>query len=611
MTYVVTQSCCADASCVVACPVNCIHPAPGEPGFATAEMLYVDADSCVGCGACATACPVDAIKPHTVLTPDEQPFLRINADYYDVLPARRPHAARGRARAAPARRDRARSGSRSSAPDRPGSTRPTSCSRTPRSRSTSTTGCPRRTAWCAPASRPTTSTPSRSSSCSARSRTSPASATSSASRSAATSRLADLEAQYDAVVYAVGAGADRALGIPGEDLAGSLSATDLVGWYNGHPDQQDLAVDLAHERAVVVGNGNVALDVARILTADPSLERTDIAALPWTALRRSAVREVVVLGRRGPAEAAFTVPELVGLAGLAERLDVVVDTGGRAADRRRQPARLRARSPRARRSRRRAIVLRLTRRCCDPRHHARRAIAGRPTEPTSTGVDGRSRDGADRGRSRPGSCCARSATAAARSPTCPTTTRPAPCPTTAAGCAPASTSRAGSSAARPASSAPTSPCAQETVERHPRRPRRRALPASRSARRLDRRRVAGRVPRGRRPGRLAGDRRRGAPPRRAGPSRAKIVDVEEMRRVAAGRRRDAAPPLRFGSQALAGSGVETEQPGDRRSDGRQARWEKHNEAAPPADPRRRPRGPRGEPSRATSSTSSRSPSGPG
>ena len=86
MPYVVTQSCCADAACVVACPVNCIHPAPGEPGFATAEMLYVDASSCVDCGACLTACPAGAIVPHTTLTPAQQPFLALNAEYYDVFP---------------------------------------------------------------------------------------------------------------------------------------------------------------------------------------------------------------------------------------------------------------------------------------------------------------------------------------------------------------------------------------------------------------------------------------------------------------------------------------------------------------------------------------------
>ena len=86
MPYVVTQSCCADASCVVACPVNCIHPAPGEPGFGSAEMVYVDPKACVDCGACVTACPVDAIKPHTALAERELPFIALNASYYEDQP---------------------------------------------------------------------------------------------------------------------------------------------------------------------------------------------------------------------------------------------------------------------------------------------------------------------------------------------------------------------------------------------------------------------------------------------------------------------------------------------------------------------------------------------
>src|SRR5689334_13569364 len=86
MPYVVTQSCCSDASCVVACPVNCIHPAPGEPGFAEAEMVYVDPSSCVDCGACVTACPVDALKPHTKLTDAELPFIDLNRMYFETQP---------------------------------------------------------------------------------------------------------------------------------------------------------------------------------------------------------------------------------------------------------------------------------------------------------------------------------------------------------------------------------------------------------------------------------------------------------------------------------------------------------------------------------------------
>jgi ferredoxin--NADP+ reductase len=138
----------------------------------------------------------------------------------------------------------------------------------------------------------------------------------------------ELTSKYDGVIYSVGASADRPLEIDGEDLIGSTSATDVVAWYNGHPDSQDTAVDLGGDRVVIVGNGNVALDVARIFTADPdSLIATDIADLPLATLRGSRITEVVVLGRRGPGHAAFTMPELVGLAGLND-VDVLVDNGG-------------------------------------------------------------------------------------------------------------------------------------------------------------------------------------------------------------------------------------------------------------------------------------------
>src|SRR3546814_1125275 len=108
------------------------------------------------------------------------------------------------------------------------------------------------------------------------------------------------------LIYAVGAMGDRVLGVPGETLPGSHSATEFVAWYNGHPDFAARTFDLAHERAVIVGNGNVALDVARILVSDPeALAKTDIADHALAQLRSSKVREVVVLGRRWPLEAAF------------------------------------------------------------------------------------------------------------------------------------------------------------------------------------------------------------------------------------------------------------------------------------------------------------------
>jgi ferredoxin/flavodoxin---NADP+ reductase len=137
----------------------------------------------------------------------------------------------------------------------------------------------------------------------------------------------DLMERYHAVIYAVGAQTDRRMGIPGEDLCGSWAATELVAWYNGHPDYGELEFDLSAERAVVVGNGNVAADVARMLalTRD-ELAATDVADHALDVLAESNVREIVVLGRRGPAQAAFTNPELLELGDMTEA-DVVVDPG--------------------------------------------------------------------------------------------------------------------------------------------------------------------------------------------------------------------------------------------------------------------------------------------
>jgi ferredoxin--NADP+ reductase len=342
MPYVVTQSCCSDASCVVACPVNCIHPAPGEPGFAEAEMVYVDPQACVDCGACATACPVDALKPHTKLTEAELPFVEINALYY----AEHPHADRTPLALVPKRRalpaevlaQDIRVAIIGAGPaglyaadellKHPGVTVDVF------DRLPTPYGLVR--AGVAPDHQHTKQVTRLFAAIE--------------SQAGFRYRLGveigrdlthdDLTERYHGVVYAVGASADKTLGIAGEDLLGSLAATELVGWYNGHPDHADVSVDLGGDRVVVIGNGNVALDVARMLTADPEqLAGTDIADLPLAALRGSRVREVVVLGRRGPAEAAFTLPELVGLAGLAD-IDVVVETGGAELDPRTAKGRL-------------------------------------------------------------------------------------------------------------------------------------------------------------------------------------------------------------------------------------------------------------------------------
>jgi ferredoxin--NADP+ reductase len=135
----------------------------------------------------------------------------------------------------------------------------------------------------------------------------------------------ELLEHYDAVVYAVGAQSDRRMGIPGEDLPGSWAATEFVAWYNGHPDFQELEFDLSCERVVVIGNGNVAVDVARMLALTPEeLGPTDTTDAAIEAFNGASIRDIVMVGRRGPAQAAFTTPELQELGELAGA-DVIVD----------------------------------------------------------------------------------------------------------------------------------------------------------------------------------------------------------------------------------------------------------------------------------------------
>lgn len=129
----------------------------------------------------------------------------------------------------------------------------------------------------------------------------------------------DLKAHYHQILYSTGAQTDRPLGIPGDDLIGSHPATEFVAWYNGHPDYRDCEFDLSQESVAVVGVGNVAVDVARILCRTPEeLLKTDIADYALEQLRASRVKEVTILGRRGPAQAAFTAPEAKELGELAD-----------------------------------------------------------------------------------------------------------------------------------------------------------------------------------------------------------------------------------------------------------------------------------------------------
>lgn len=320
MPHVVTQSCCSDGSCTFACPVNCIHPTPDEPDFATAEMVYIDPATCVDCGACIAACPVGAIVPHTRIPVDQLDFLDVNAEFYragrdrPLLAPRTPPLRLG-TRRGPLRVAVVGSGPAAMyAADElltvPGAQvdvyerleRPYGLAR-----------------WGVAPDHARTRAVSGLFDLIVRQRGLRMHLGVEIGRDLTHD---DLLGTHDAVVYAVGAAADRRLDVPGADLAST--ATEFVAWYNGHPDHAGRTYDLSGPRVVVIGNGNVALDVARILATDPErLAATDISPAALAALRGSAVEEVVVVGRRGPEHAAFTLPELIGLV-AQDGLDVSV-----------------------------------------------------------------------------------------------------------------------------------------------------------------------------------------------------------------------------------------------------------------------------------------------
>ncbi|MFB6905605.1 FAD-dependent oxidoreductase [Streptomyces bacillaris] len=320
MTYAITQTCCSDATCVAVCPVNCIHPTPEERAFGSTEMLYVDPQTCIDCGACADACPVDAIFPVDSLFGAQKEYAAINAAYYaDRKPEPAPAAPNFHAWGEPAFE---RSLPADFAPIRVAvvGTGPagmyaaedlllhTNAEVTLVDRLPVAGGLVRYgVAPDHPATKKVGET-------FARFHSHPRVRMHLGVEVGKDITAQELAAHHDAVIYAVGASTDRRLGIPGEELPGSASATSFVAWYNAHPEVAPDSVSLDAERVVVVGNGNVALDVARILVSDPeTLAATDIADHALAALRGSRVREVVLLGRRGPEDAACTVSELLAL----------------------------------------------------------------------------------------------------------------------------------------------------------------------------------------------------------------------------------------------------------------------------------------------------------
>ncbi|MFS0691575.1 FAD-dependent oxidoreductase [Streptomyces nitrosporeus] len=331
MTYAITQTCCSDATCIAVCPVNCIHPTPDEPDFGRTEMLHIDPASCIDCGACADACPVDAIFPVEDLTGPQKVYGPLNAAYYEGRePAPADTGPNFHAWGEPVFE---RSLPSDFAPVRVAvvGTGPagmyaaedlllhTSAEVTLIDRLPVAGGLIR---YGVAPDHPSTK---KVQDAFGRFHTHPRVRMHLGLDVGTDLTHEELLAHHDAVVYAVGASADRRLSVPGEDLPGSLSARTFVAWYNAHPEVPADAVDLSAERVVVVGNGNVALDAARILLSDPdTLAGSDIAGHALDALRASPVREVVVLGRRGPGEAACTRPELLALRHLPG-VDLVVD----------------------------------------------------------------------------------------------------------------------------------------------------------------------------------------------------------------------------------------------------------------------------------------------
>ncbi|MFG3260299.1 FAD-dependent oxidoreductase [Streptomyces sp. NPDC048172] len=322
MTYAITQTCCSDATCVAVCPVNCIHPTPEERAFGSTEMLHIDPKTCIDCGACADACPVDAIFPVDSLTGPQREYAAVNAAYYDEtdeggpaengpnfhawgepsfprsLPSDFPALRVAVVGTGPAGMYAAQdlllhTGAEVTLLDRlPVAGGLIRYGVAPDHPSTKKAGETFARFYDHPRVRLRLGVEIGENGITAR----------------------ELTAHHDAVIYAVGASSGRRLDIPGEDLAGSVSATTFVAWYNAHPDVAPDAVDLSAERVVVVGNGNVAVDAARILLADPEeLARTDIADHALRALRGGNVREVVLVARRGPEDAAYTASELRAL----------------------------------------------------------------------------------------------------------------------------------------------------------------------------------------------------------------------------------------------------------------------------------------------------------
>ena len=329
MAYVITQNCCKDASCVPVCPVDCIRPVGAAGEFTDTEMLYIDPEACIDCGACMEECPVGAIHYEDDLPPELDIYRDINAAYFSRHPLEPdPGPARSKHSPVPA-------GSLRVAVVGAG---PAACYAALEllavdgvevdlfERLPTPFGLIR--AGVAPDHQHTKSVVS----VFERAFTNPRLGCHFNVEVGDSLTHADLMAHHHAVIYAVGASTSRALGIAGEELPGNHGAAEFVGWYNGHPEHAGHEFDLSGERAVIVGNGNVALDIARVLLMPADQRaRTDIAQHALDALERSNIREVVIVARRGPRAAACSVGEFLAL-GHLDGVDIAIQGGDLIAD---------------------------------------------------------------------------------------------------------------------------------------------------------------------------------------------------------------------------------------------------------------------------------------
>jgi ferredoxin--NADP+ reductase len=320
MTHVVLQHCCADARCVEACPVDCIHPAPGEPNYGSTDTVFIDPAVCIDCGACADVCPVGAVVPDYDLPATQATMKAMNREYYDSAPCHvspprrrpdRPLLAARLPRADPAIRVAIVGAGASGwyAAEHLLANRRAKVEIAMIDRDDRIGGLARY--GVAPDHAATREILRHFASIARDERVSLHLGVSAGGPGYSQQELL---ARFHAVIYATGAAQDKRSDVAGSELPGCWGAAQFVRWYNGHPSLASAEVDLSSPAAVVIGNGNVALDVARMLLTSPrSLSRLDLASHACAAVSESRIRRVVVLGRRGAEHAAFTRAELSGI----------------------------------------------------------------------------------------------------------------------------------------------------------------------------------------------------------------------------------------------------------------------------------------------------------